>query len=194
MKQWREAGKHLVLCLDANENIYRAALGWQLTDLYGLGMTEVVGDFTGRWHGATFFRGPESIDAIWATRDLNVAHVCIMPVGYRVGDHRLFVGGFSTASMTGTCLPKIVQPALHRLNTKIRGCALRYNRSLQKNSLCHQLLERMIHVAESEKKKEAILVKLNELDQEREQYIKHAEKKCHQIKLGHIPFSPEALL
>ncbi len=27
MKQWREAGKRLVLCLDANENIYRAALG-----------------------------------------------------------------------------------------------------------------------------------------------------------------------
>jgi hypothetical protein len=48
MKQWRAAGKHLVLCLDANKNIYRAELGRQLTDLYGLGMMEVVGEFMGK--------------------------------------------------------------------------------------------------------------------------------------------------
>jgi hypothetical protein len=94
-----------VLCLDANENIYRAALGWQLTDLHGLGMTEVVGDFMGRWFGATFFRGREPIDTIWATRDLDVAQACIMPVGYGVGDHRLSVVDFFTASMIGTFPP-----------------------------------------------------------------------------------------
>ncbi len=47
MKQ-QVAGKQLVLCLDTNENIYRAELGWQLMDLRGLGMKEVVGEFTGR--------------------------------------------------------------------------------------------------------------------------------------------------
>jgi hypothetical protein len=48
MKQWWVAGKRLVLCLDTTENIYRAELGWQLTDLHGLGMNEVVGEFMGR--------------------------------------------------------------------------------------------------------------------------------------------------
>jgi hypothetical protein len=38
------------------------------------------------------------------------------------------------------------------------------------------------------------LAKLNKLDQEGEQYMKHAEKKCRQIKSGRIPFSPEASL
>jgi exonuclease III len=89
MKQWRAAGERLVLCLDANENIYRAELGQQLTDLHGLGMREVVGDFTGKRLGATFFRGSEPIDAIWATSDLEVAHACVMPVGYGVGNHLL---------------------------------------------------------------------------------------------------------
>ena len=84
MKQWRAVGEWLVLCLDANENIYRAELGWQLTDLHGLGMREVVGDFTGKQLGATFFRGRKPIDAIWATSDLEVAHECVMPVGYGV--------------------------------------------------------------------------------------------------------------
>jgi hypothetical protein len=49
-------------------------------------------------------------------------------------------------------------------------------------------------MAESDGSKEAILAKLNQLDQEGEQYMKHAEKKCCRIKLGQIPFSPEASL
>jgi hypothetical protein len=52
----------------------------------------------------------------------------------------------------------------------------------------------MIRVAESDGSKEAISAKLNQLDQEGEQYMKHAEKKCHWIKSGQIPFSPEASL
>jgi hypothetical protein len=32
--------------MDANENIYWGELGQQLMDLHGLGMKEVVGDFT----------------------------------------------------------------------------------------------------------------------------------------------------
>jgi len=134
MKQWRAAGKHLVLCLDANENIYRAELGWQLMDLCSLGMKEVVGEFTGRQLGATFFRGIEPIDAIWATDNFEVAHACVMLVGYGVSDHHLFVVDFSTASMIGTCPPKIIRPALRRLNTKIPGCAFCYNQALQKIS------------------------------------------------------------
>jgi hypothetical protein len=137
MKQWQAAGKHLVLCLDANENIYRAELGQQLTDLHGLGMKEVVGDFTGRQLSATFFRRSEPIDAIWATSNLDVAHACVMLVDYGVGDHCLFVVDFSTASMIGTCPPKIICPALRRLNTKIPKCTLWYNRALHKIILCH---------------------------------------------------------
>ncbi len=121
-----------MLCLDANENIYRAELGRPLMDPHGLGMKEVVGDFTGRQLGATFFRGSEPIDTIWATSNLEVAHACVMPVGYGVGDYHLFVVDFSTASMIGACPPRIIRPALRRLNTKIPEFALRYNRALQK--------------------------------------------------------------
>jgi hypothetical protein len=194
MKQWRAAGKRLVLCLLANKNIYRAELYRQLTDLHGLGMVEVVGEFTGKRLGATFFRGSEPIDVIWATSDLEVAHAYVMPVGYGIGDHHLFVVDFSNASMISTCPPKIVRPALRRLNTKIPGCSLRYNWALQKNILRHQLLECMINVAKSHKSKETILAQHNQLDREGEQYMKHAEKKCCRIKSGCIPFSPDASL
>ncbi len=183
-----------MLCLDANKNIYRAELGRQLTDLHGLGMWEVVGNFTGKQLGATFFRGSKPINAIWVTSDLKVAHACVMPVGHGVGNHRLFVVDFAMASMIGTCPPKIVRPALRRLNTKISGCVLWYNRALWRNILRHRLVEHMINVTNLHDSKEIILAKLNQLDREEEQYMQHVKKKCRRIKTNRIPFSPEALL
>ncbi len=32
MKQWWKDGERLILCLDANENIYQGELGWQLLE------------------------------------------------------------------------------------------------------------------------------------------------------------------
>ncbi len=101
-------------------------------DLNGLGMKEVVGDFTTKQLGATYFRGRKPIDAIWATSDVTVANACMMPVGYGVGNHHLFVVDFATEMVVGTGLQKIVQPALCHLNIKIKGCALRYNKVLRK--------------------------------------------------------------
>jgi hypothetical protein len=195
MRQWRWAGERLRLCLDANKNIYRGELGWELTDLHGLGMKEVVGECTTWRLGATYFRGSVPIDAIWATSDVAVVNACVIPVGYGVGDHRFFVVDFATALLVGTgCSQQIVRPTLRRLNTRIAGCALRYNKALQRNILWHRLLEWMVKVASSEKPKAEIVTALNKLDKEGEAYMKHAEKKCRRLKSGHIPFSPEALL
>ena len=98
LKKWREEGDRLVVCLDANEDIYKKSLGKSLTKSDGLRMSEVVGDFMGKKIGPTFFRGSKPIDGIWATPDIAIAHACIMPVGLGVGDHHLFVVDFQ-----GTC-------------------------------------------------------------------------------------------
>jgi hypothetical protein len=109
MRQWRWAGERRILCLDANKNIYLGKLGQELTDLHGLGMKEVVGEFTTRRLGATYFRGSAPIDAVWATSNVAVVNACVMPVGYGVGDHRLFVVDFITALLVGTgCSKQIV--------------------------------------------------------------------------------------
>jgi hypothetical protein len=151
MRQWRRAGERFILCLDANKNIYRGELGWELTDLYGLGMKEVMGECTTRRLRATYFRGSVPIDAVWATSNVAVVNACVMPVRYGVGDHYLFVVDFATALLVGTgCSQQIVQPAVRRLNTRIAGCALQYNKALQRNILRHHLLERMVKVASLE--------------------------------------------
>jgi hypothetical protein len=101
---------------------------------------------------------------------------------------------FATTTLVGLGLHAIIQSALCRLNTKIEGCAQRYNKILQRNILCHRLLEQMAAAASSSKSKEAVFAKLNMLDWEGEAYMKHAKKKCCWLKLGRIPFSPEASL
>ncbi len=48
LTRWREEGNKLVVCLDANENIYHKSLGKVLRNVDGLNMQEVVGMFTGK--------------------------------------------------------------------------------------------------------------------------------------------------
>ena len=77
--------------MDANKDIYRKSIGKALTDQDGLNMSEVVGNFTGKKLGATYFRGTKPIDGIWTTKDIVITHACVMPARYGVGDHQMFV-------------------------------------------------------------------------------------------------------
>jgi hypothetical protein len=109
LTKWRMEGDRLVVCLDANEDIYKKSIGKALTDPEGLNMSEVVGTFTGEKLGATYFRGSKPIDGIWATQDVTIMGACVMPAGFGVGDHRLFVVDIQMASMIGNSPPKIVR-------------------------------------------------------------------------------------
>jgi hypothetical protein len=101
LNKWRQEGDRLIVCMDANKDIYKKSIGKSLTSREGLNMVEVVGEFTGRRIGATFFRGSKPIDGIWATPDLVVTHACVMPAGFGVGNHRMFVVDFQEESLIG---------------------------------------------------------------------------------------------
>ena len=194
MKQWRTDGKRLILCLDANKNIYQGELVRQLTELNSLGMKKVVGELTAQQLRATYFHGSKPIDRVWATGFITMTNTCVMPVGFGVGNHQLFVINFATTTSVGSCMTTVVCPTLHRVNTKLSGCADWYNKSLCWNILRHRLLERMVEAASLGTPKEDMAWTLNKLDQEGEAYMKHVEKKCHQLKSDRIPFSLEASL
>ena len=112
--------------MDANENIYCKQVGKILTNEEGPAMKVVVVGFTGQKLGATFFRNTAPMDWIWATSDVVITNTCIMPAGYGVGDHRLFVIDFLTSSLIGTSPPRIVRAAARKHNTKIPGSAKKY--------------------------------------------------------------------
>lgn len=84
LEKWQGAGERLIVCMDANEHIYKKKIPSTHRDSSGLGLKEVVGDFTGKKIGATYFRGSKPIDAVWALPDIIVVGACVMPAGYLV--------------------------------------------------------------------------------------------------------------
>ena len=192
LQKWREQGDKLIVCMDANEDIYRKSIGKALTSVEGLAMKEVVGSFTGKQIGATYFRGSKPIDAVWVTTDIQVAGACIMPAGFGIGDHRLFVIDFVASSLVGDTPRKIVRAPARRLNCKIPGVVERYNKRLELKIRKHRLLERMGAVYLSEDDPATKKQRLDVLDKESKDYMKNAERNCRKIKSGTIPFSPEA--
>ena len=78
--------------------------------------------------GPTYFRGSKPINAVWAMEDVQVAGACIMPAGYGIGDHRLFVVDFVTSLLIGFSPKKIVRPQAQRLNCRIPGAVREYNK------------------------------------------------------------------
>jgi hypothetical protein len=55
LEKWCLEGDCLIVCMDANEDIYQKSLGKLLMRTDGLNMLEVVGEFTGKRIGPTFF-------------------------------------------------------------------------------------------------------------------------------------------
>jgi hypothetical protein len=137
LSKWREEGNCLIVCLDANKHIYKKLVRKALTDGDGLAMKEVVGEFMSTPIGSTFFCGSKPINGVWATSDIAVCNAAIMPAGYGIGDHSLFMIDFATQDLVGDHPPKIFRLASHRLNTKLPGFADRYTSKLEEMILKH---------------------------------------------------------
>ncbi len=88
-------------------------------------MVEAVGEFTEKKIGPTFFWGSKTIDGIWTTTDVIVMHACVMPTGFGVGDHHLFVIDMQAASLIGEEPLKVQQFTSRQLNTKVLSGATR---------------------------------------------------------------------
>jgi hypothetical protein len=189
LKKWRKEGDRLIVCLDANEDIYKKAIRKSLTNINGLAMKEVVGKFTCTPIGTTFFRRSKPIDGVWATSDIMVCNVTIMPAGYGIGDHQLFVIDFVSSNIIGTTPPKVVRASSRQLNTKIPWVAAEYARILEEKIIQHRLIERISEAHTNSKSKRSLTHQLNRLDKELGHYMQHMEKKCHKIKSVRIPFS-----
>ncbi len=177
--------------LASNKEIYSKSIGKTLTDPDGLDMAEAVGEFTGKRVGATYYHGRKPIDGIWATRDIQVVGACVMTAGFRVGDHRMFVVDFCTASLIGLTPPKIVCSQARRLNTMIPGVEARYLRVLEELMAWHKMVPKLTAAASVRDKAEC-RGRMDAVDTEETQHRRHAEKKCRRIKSGRIPFSPES--
>ncbi len=166
LKQWREDSDQLIVCLDANKSIYKKLFDKALMDIEGLVMKEVVGEFTHQPVGPTYLRGSKPIDGVWATSDIAVSNACIMPAGYGIGDHRMFVVDFIAKDIIGQAPPRLIQATSQCLNTRIPRVANEYVRILEEKVLRHRLIERMGAAHTSSKSHRKMTKRINRIDRE----------------------------
>jgi len=141
-------------------------------------MIEAVGGYTGKKIGPTYFRGQLPIDGIWTIADVTVANTCIMPVGYGIGDHRLFIVDLHTSSLVGPGPPREQQAASRRLNTCLPHAVKKYTENLEENLRWHRLIKKLGEAHSEGRSKEHIQSRIVKVDRESMQFMKHAAKKC----------------
>ncbi len=116
LHKWWAEGDHMIVCLDANKDIYKNSLGKALMGAGGLSMKEVVGEFTGQKVGSTFFRGSKPTDGVWVMADVEISNACIMPTGYGIGDHCMFIMDIVKLSLVGEILFSVQWLVSRQLN------------------------------------------------------------------------------
>ena len=104
----------------------------------------------------------------------------------------MFIIDVTMESLVGKNPTKVVRPASRRLNSKMPRCGEAYVKSLERNIVQHQLLERLNEVHRSSLSYKKRTDMLNAIDKEGRDYMIHAEKMCRKIKCCRIPYSPEA--
>jgi hypothetical protein len=193
--KWHEKGDHIIVCMDTNEHIYKKSIGRSRTNREGLNMQEVVGEFTGKKLGPTFFTGTKPINGVWATNDLTVTHACVMPAGYGVDNHWMFIVDFQAANLVREAPFRVKRFSSQHLNTKVSsGTTKKYLTRLEESLSRHQLIKKLGNLHLRYKKKKHFQRELIKLDLQSQDLMLNAERKCCRIKLGRIPFSSESAL
>jgi hypothetical protein len=142
-------------------------------------MKEVVGEFIGQKVGPTFFRGSKPIDGVWATADIEISNACIMPAGYGIGDHCMFIVDLVQLSLIGKMPLQVQRLVLRRLNTKVPdGGAAKYIATLKSSLVRHCLIERLGWAHKLCRSRKDFCRRLNKIDRESKELMKNAEKTC----------------
>jgi hypothetical protein len=157
-------------------------------------MKKVVGAYTSKKIGPTFFQGKLPMDGIWATPNVIIANACIMPAGYGIGDHRLFVINIHTSLLIGTGSPRVQRAASRRLNTRLPHVTAKYSKNLEENIWRHHLIEKVGEAHTQGTSKEDTQQRIIIVDKEGKQYMTHAECISQKMKSGRICFSPKLVI
>ena len=113
------ASDHILLAIDANQNIYSGHLAVALRQ-DALNMQCLMEQATGEKVPNSHFRGSSAISTIFGSVGLAHGHGCCFPHWYGVGNHRVMVLEITAKSLFDVNYPLIASPGAQRLNCRIR--------------------------------------------------------------------------
>ena len=117
--------------------------------------------------------------------DVVVTHACVMPAGFGVGDHHLFVLDMQASSLIGEEPLKVQRFTSRRLNNKASSGATRnYVTRLEASLSRHRLIEHMGELHKTCRSKKKFQRGMNRLDRESMALMANAKKKERKINSG----------
>lgn len=186
--EWMLTGDQIVLMTDANEDV---RCGDFVKKLRKVGLTETIIDQHGHQGPATHQRGSVPIDGIFVTDTLQGCKCGYLPLTF---DHRGLWIDIPMTVAFGHALPPISSPAARRLKCEdpriVKAYQLTYDAYLVKNKVYEQAQTLYKKVINNECQKQEIRYEWNRIDKVRVIGMMEADKKCRQLYMGGIPWSP----
>ena len=191
LKQWTTQGEHILLTIDANQNIYSGHLAASLRRDH-LNIQCLMEQATGERVPNSHFRGTGAISTIFGSAGLAHGHGCCFPHWYGVGDHRVMILELTAKSLFDGNYPTIPSPGARLLNCNIRRTKQKYCKRLHDLILRHNLHARLESLQRSHTDIGVSRVHYlhNKWDNELGDFMKSAEKACTKYKNDHIDYSP----
>ena len=184
-------GDHILLAIDANQDIYSGQLALALQQ-NSLNIHCMMDKATGERVPNSHFRGTRAISTIFGSAGLAYGHGCCFPHWYGVGDHRVMILELTAKSLFNGNYPSIASPGARRLNCKIRRTKQKYCKRLHELVSTHNLqsrFEAMLRPCTHHEVSRLHHIH-NKLDNELGNYMRSAEKACIKYKNDHIDYSP----
>jgi hypothetical protein len=195
VEKWIAAGDQIVLGLDANESL---TLTDKVTTAFRrVGLINAITARHGRNTPRTHQSGSETIDGLFVTEDLLGQRCGYLPFGDF--DHRGMWIELPYQVALGHTLPQVVRPAMRKLKLKDPRTVKKYVKRLRKAIRDNMMLERARELYEEIADAWSYGVfelspnqaqRFDQLEIERVEAMKEAERLCRKLFLGAIPWSP----
>jgi hypothetical protein len=184
---WITAGDHIILSIDANQDVYSGKLAHELKrEPYN--MTCLLQRAMGELVPNSHFTGKGKISTIFGTPGIITGNGMCYPHWYGIGDHRVMVLEIAAYTAFEGAYPTIATPNARILSCKTKRHQEQYCKRLRSLLDEHKMERRLasIQLLDGETYSSAH----NKWDNELGDYMRSAENACAHYRDGTIEFSP----
>ena len=138
ISQWISHGEHVLLAIDANQDVYKGRLALRLKEP-PFNMTCMLEDATGEQVPNSHFSGGKQISTIFGSSGVVTGQGICFPHWFGIGDHRVMVLEFSAKAAFNGTYPTIAKPKARTLNSKLPRLRRQYCDTLSKLTHHHRM-------------------------------------------------------
>ena len=173
-----------------NEHVYEGQICKRLAK-DNLNMTEQCLTTTGLQIPPTHNSGSRPVMALYATSGADCINAAILPRGYAVGDHLVFIMDFTSESLLGSVFPRVVPAKQRKLQCNSARIHMNYTDKLNDLTNRHQMFKKLNKLTLNAKQlpQADFLLLLNRWDDKLMEHMRCSEEKCHSYKQDHIEWS-----